>query len=112
MVQALKDGKIRLPWFEPQDTTNVNYDYLALREDPRQVAGNNTIIYIIKKPGVPDDTAHATNFAVSGIWDMSRTYPKFNAPAQPAVDIYQSPDIITPDNSSAYYPREAYTEFI
>ena len=55
---ALKSKKIQLPKFQETDENAYQRDLLALREDPRKSLGNETVILITKKPGVPDDFAH------------------------------------------------------
>ena len=75
-VMALKSGRLRVPAFNETDETAYQRDFLALREDPRVSLGNETVILIIKKPGVPDDFAHAVNFGASQIWDHFGAYPR------------------------------------
>lgn len=75
-IMALKAGRLRVPEFNESDETAYQRDFLALREDPRVSLGNETVILIIKKPGVPDDFAHAVNFGASQIWDHFGAYPR------------------------------------
>lgn len=75
-IMALKAGRLRVPAFNESDDTAYQRDFLALREDPRVSLGNETVILIIKKPGVPDDFAHAVNFGASQIWDHFGAYPR------------------------------------
>ena len=78
-VTSLKMQKIRLRRFKHDDQDAYQRDFLALREDPRQSLGNETVIFIIKKPGVPDDFAHAVNFGCSQIWDHFGAYPRIGS---------------------------------
>ena len=57
-IMALKSRRIQLPAFGESDEKAYARDLLALREDPRKSLGNETVILICKKPGVPDDFAH------------------------------------------------------
>ena len=75
-IMAIKSKKIRFKPFSADDPDALPKDFLALREDPRESAGSNVVILIIKKPGVPDDFAHAVNFGCSQIWDHFGAYPK------------------------------------
>ena len=50
------------------------YDFLALKEDPRSIK-TQTVVLIGKKPGVPDDFAHAVNFAVMALFERFHCYP-------------------------------------
>lgn len=68
-TQAIKDCRLRMPPFAADNLHAIQRDWLALREDPRTTLGNEVVVLIGKKPGVPDDFAHATNFASSAIWD-------------------------------------------
>jgi len=75
-VMALKSQRIQIPAFDVADEGAYQRDFLALREDPRKSLSNDTVIIIIKKPGVPDDFAHAVNFGCSQIWDHFGAYPR------------------------------------
>jgi hypothetical protein len=48
---------------------------MALKEDPRELAGARTVVLIGKKNKVPDDFAHAVNFGASAIWYKYHIYP-------------------------------------
>lgn len=113
MVQAIKDKRIRVPWFQPQNVKHINYDYLALRQDPRTLAGNRTVVYIIKKPGVPDDHAHATNFAVTAIWDRHKIYPKLGV-QYGGVQQLQMPmtQEYTYGQNQVFGPRSQFQQFL
>lgn len=75
-VMSIKATRVRLPGFTETDEKAFQRDLLALREDPRKSMGNETVVLIVKKPGVPDDFAHAVNFGCSQIWDHFGAYPK------------------------------------
>ena len=74
VIQTLKDGTLRIPKFNVQDTSQLAYDFLALKQDPRSMKGSDVVL-IGKKPGVPDDFAHAVNFAVMAIFQRNHCYP-------------------------------------
>ena len=74
-IAAIKMKRIRFRRFKHDDETEYVRDFLALREDPRQTRGSETVVIIIKKPNVPDDFAHAVNFGCSQIWDHFGAYP-------------------------------------
>lgn len=78
-IQAIKSSRIRFPSFRDDDQSACPRDFLALREDPSKSARNETVILITKKPGVPDDFAHAVNFGCSQIWDHFGAYPKIGS---------------------------------
>lgn len=75
-VMSIKATRVRVPKFSETDEKAFQRDLLALREDPRKSMGNETVVLIVKKPGVPDDFAHAVNFGCSQIWDHFGAYPK------------------------------------
>lgn len=75
-VMSIKATRVRIPKFAETDEKAFQRDLLALREDPRKSMGNETVVLIVKKPGVPDDFAHAVNFGCSQIWDHFGAYPK------------------------------------
>lgn len=76
VIQSIKQRKILFPAFKDDNEKAYQRDLLALREDPRKAMGGDTVILIIKKPGVPDDFAHAVNFGCSAIWDHFQAYPR------------------------------------
>lgn len=78
-IMAIKANRIRFMPFDPSDEKAYQRDFLALREDPRKSLGNDTVILIVKKPGVPDDFAHAVNFGCSQIWDHFGAYPRIGS---------------------------------
>lgn len=78
-VMSIKATRVRVPKFAETDEKAFQRDLLALREDPRKSMGNETVVLIVKKPGVPDDFAHAVNFGCSQIWDHFGAYPKIGA---------------------------------
>lgn len=75
LIQTVKDGTVRLPMFNVEDKSELPFDLLALKEDPRNYQSNNTVVLIGKKPGVPDDFAHAVNFACMAIFQRHHCYP-------------------------------------
>ena len=75
LIQAIKDTSVRLFKFNVQDRNQLAYDFLAMKEDPRSYLGNKTVIFISKKPGVPDDFAHAVNFACTALWHRFNLFP-------------------------------------
>lgn len=78
-ITALKLKRIRVRRFNHEDDSAYIRDFLALREDPRETRGLETVMLIIKKPGVPDDFAHAVNFGCSQIWDHFGAYPRLGS---------------------------------
>lgn len=74
-IQAIKDGTVSMPKFNPVDNREVVLDWMALKQDPRQSMGSQMVVFITRKPGSPDDWAHAVNFACSAIWDRYKIYP-------------------------------------
>lgn len=109
-VQAIKDKRLRIPPFNPEDENAPQMDLLALREDPRTGPGNNIVILIIKKPGVPDDTAHAINFGASAIWDRYGAYPKLGVKYDASIlEFDENHQKIMPDE--AFGPRGDFDRF-
>ena len=79
IIEAIKAGKVTVPWFEDKATEfkhNTILDLLALVENPTLTRTNDPVYLIGRKAGIPDDFAHALNFACSAIWDKARAYPK------------------------------------
>lgn len=109
-VQSIKSNRIRFKPFKPEDEQAYQRDFLALREDPRKSLGNETVILIIKKPGVPDDFAHAVNFGCSQIWDHYGAYPAIGTRYDASIldfDEYHQP--IMPDEQ--FGPRSDWERF-
>ena len=75
-IQAIKSCRICFPKFSDTDENAYQRDFLALREDPSKSSRGETVILIAKKPGVPDDFAHAVNFGCSQLWDHFGAYPR------------------------------------
>lgn len=75
-IQAIKSCRICFPKFSDTDEDAYQRDFLALREDPSKSSRGETVILIAKKPGVPDDFAHAVNFGCSQLWDHFGAYPR------------------------------------
>ena len=78
-LTAIKSVRLRFPKFSEEDEKAYQRDFLALREDPSKSVRNETVILIVKKPGVPDDFAHAVNFGCSQIWDHFGAYPRIGS---------------------------------
>ena len=78
-LMAIKSRRIRFPMFAEDDETAVVRDFLALREDPRESLRGETVVLIGKKPGVPDDFAHAVNMGCSQLWDHFGAYPRIGS---------------------------------
>ena len=75
MIQSIKDGSLRIPKFNTEDPSGITFDFLALKEEPRQMAGARTVVLIGRKSGTPDDWSHAVNFGASAIWYKYHIYP-------------------------------------
>ena len=39
LIQTIKDGNVRIPKFNVEDKSELAYDFLALKEDPRSIRG-------------------------------------------------------------------------
>lgn len=78
-IQAIKSRRIHFQEFDERDEQACVRDFLALREDPSRSARGETVILIAKKPGVPDDFAHAVNFGCSQMWDHFGAYPRIGS---------------------------------
>lgn len=76
LCHAIRSGFVGLPDWESAKTKLT--DFLALVEDHIERPGAANIMRVIRKPGVPDDVAHAINFAVLGLWHR-HGYPDFKA---------------------------------
>lgn len=109
-LMAIKACRLRLPQFSETDETAYQRDLLALREDPRTSLGNETVILIVKKPGVPDDFAHAVNFGCSQIWDHFGAYPRIGTRYDASVlDFDENGRQIMPDE--VFGPRGDFERF-
>lgn len=109
-ILSIKSNRIRVRPFKPDDEQAYQRDFLALREDPRQSLGNETVILIIKKPGVPDDFAHAVNFGCSQIWDHFGAYPAIGSRYDASVlDFDENHQQILPDEQ--FGPRGDWERF-
>lgn len=74
LATAIKAGFVGFPsWLTCRARIS---DFLALMEDMLERPGGANIIRVIRKPGVPDDVAHAVNFAACGLWHR-HGYPNF-----------------------------------
>lgn len=78
-IMSIKLKRIRFRHFNHEDPEAYVRDFLALREDPSESRSREVVILIIKKPGVPDDFAHAVNFGCSQIWDHFGAYPQLGS---------------------------------
>ena len=109
-IGALKVGRVRLPKFSPEDQNAYQRDLLALREDPRKSLSGESVMLIIKKPGVPDDFAHAVNFGCSQIWDHFGAYPKLGSRYDASIlDYDENHNKILPDE--VFGPRGDFERF-
>lgn len=109
-IQSIKANRLRFRPFSPEDDKAYQRDFLALREDPRVSLGNETVILIIKKPGVPDDFAHAVNFGCSQIWDHFGAYPAIGSRYDASIlDYDENHDRILPDEQ--FGPRSDWERF-
>lgn len=109
-TMSIKSCRIQFPKFPETDDKHYVRDWLALREDPRKSLGNETVVLIIKKPGVPDDFAHAVNFGCSQIWDHFGAYPKIGSKYDASIlDFDENHQQIMPDE--AFGPRGDFERF-
>lgn len=109
-IGALKSGRVRLPPFREEDQNAVQRDLLALREDPRKSLSGEVVMLIIKKPGVPDDFAHAVNMGCSQIWDHFGAYPRIGTKYDASVlDYDENHNPILPDE--VFGPRGDFERF-
>jgi hypothetical protein len=109
-IMAIKSARIRMPDFDEKDSKCFQRDFLALREDPRMSLGNETVILIIKSPGVPDDFAHAVNFGCSQIWDHFGAYPRIGTRYDASIlDFDENNKQILPDE--VFGPRGDFDRF-
>lgn len=109
-IMAVKSSRIMFPDFSPEDEGAYQRDFLALREDPRTSLRNEVVILIGKKPGVPDDFAHAVNFGCSQIWDHFGAYPRIGARYDASVlDYDENNRHIIPDH--VFGPRGDFERF-
>ena len=109
-IMAIKSARVRMPEFDDKDSKCFQRDFLALREDPRKSLGNETVILIIKSPGVPDDFAHAVNFGCSQIWDHFGAYPRIGTRYDASIlDFDENNKQIMPDE--VFGPRGDFDRF-
>lgn len=75
VMQALciKSGVLMLPDYE--SSKSATHDLLALMEDKHEAPRGPDVYLIRRQPKMPDDFAHALNFACMGIWHTERCYP-------------------------------------
>lgn len=74
LCEAIKLGFVGFPEWE--SSKHLLNDFLALVEDTVERAGYSNLTRIVRKPGTPDDVAHAVNFAAMGLWKRYG-YPNF-----------------------------------
>lgn len=109
-IMAIKAGRIRFTPFKEDDPDALPKDFLALREDPRVSLGKDTVILIVKKPGVPDDFAHAVNMGCSQIWDHFGAYPQIGTRYDASIlDYDENNNKIMPDE--VFGPRGDFERF-
>jgi len=109
-ITSIKLKRIRFRRFNHEDPNEYVRDFLALREDPRESRGKEVVILIIKKPGVPDDFAHAVNFGCSQIWDHFGAYPQLGSKYDASVlNLDEDNNQIMPD--SVFCPRASFDRF-
>jgi hypothetical protein len=72
-AQCIKTAGILLPEYE--SSKDITEDLLALIEDKRQTPGGADVFLITRNAKLPDDFAHALNFACIGIWHVHNCYP-------------------------------------
>lgn len=109
-IMAIKSSRICFHAFDETDTDAYQRDFLALREDPRKSRNNDTVVLVIKKPGVPDDFAHAVNFGCSQIWDHFGAYPRIGTRYDTtALDFDENNNKILPDE--VFGPRGDFERF-
>lgn len=70
---CIKSCKILLPEYE--SSKNITSDLLNLIENRREMSGGRDIMTIIRRPKLPDDFAHALNYACCAIWHYTGKYP-------------------------------------
>ena len=76
LIEAVKARAVTNPWFDEKNDNAEPLELLSLIEMPKVTQTGDTVYLIGKKPGVPDDYAHALNFACAAIWDHFHNYPK------------------------------------
>ncbi len=109
-IMAIKNMRIRFPEFDEKDDKAYVRDLLALREDLRKSLGNETVVLIVKKSGVPDDFAHAVNMGVSQIWDHFGAYPRIGSRYDTSIlDYDENNNKIMDDN--IFGPRGDFDRF-
>ncbi|MFA5693211.1 MAG: phage terminase large subunit family protein [Acholeplasmataceae bacterium] len=77
MIYSLKDQKITIPDYTPTDLSGPLTDLLALVEDASETRSMEYVYLISRQQGMPDDTAHALNYACCALWDSYGAYPLF-----------------------------------
>jgi len=95
LCQAIKAGFVGLPAWQSARARLT--DFLALMEDTVERPGSSGIVRVIRKPGAPDDCAHAINFAALGLWHR-HGYPNFH-------EIFKLEDVLQRLDQSAEAQR-------
>jgi len=74
---VLKAGVILLPDYDT--SKDVTRDLLALIEDKHHTPAGSDVFLIRRQPKLPDDFAHALNYACMAIWHTEQVYPDMSA---------------------------------
>jgi hypothetical protein len=109
-IAAIKMKRIRFRRFNHEDSSAYPRDFLALYEDPREMRGRETVIYIMRRSGVPDDFAHAVNFGCSQIWDHFGAYPQIGQKYDATMLDMETHPI--PVEDDAFGPRGDFDRFV
>jgi hypothetical protein len=75
-AMCIKAGSILLPDYESSKV--ITHDLLSLMEDKRTVPGGSDRFLIRRQPKMPDDFAHALNYACCAIWHAEQRYPNLS----------------------------------
>lgn len=76
-AMCIKGGVILLPEYET--SKDVTSDLLALMEDKHNTPAGADVYLIRRQPKLPDDFAHALNYACVAIWHTEDRYPDLSA---------------------------------
>jgi hypothetical protein len=79
-AQSLKTQAILLP--EYASSKDITHDLLALIEDKSSRPSAADVFLITRNAKMPDDFAHALNFACVGIWHIHNCYPDLSKLAE------------------------------
>lgn len=77
LCQVIKLGYIKFFSynFDSGDQTGLLHDFLSLTENKIQSTRGSDIYTIVRNPQMPDDFAHAVNFACASIWHFEQNWP-------------------------------------